>query len=862
MPIVIRPALVALSLALAHAPALLSQGDSAAPAMAGLSNGGRTSSKPYVTAGTRTYLIGTQDGNFPDMGQHLPGEMGGAWLHPIKLIDGFRATVTDRATNRDIPLSAGTDFVTYPYGNRFTYALAADSLEIERFEFSPDGRQGLIVRYEFRNAARRTRHLSFQWSVKTDLRPVWFSDSLGITDAGDTVAWEPDRRVFVARDSGHPWFCVWGATPSADARPVDRPEPIATRGMGVTAASHYAVSVAPRGAATLTFVIAGSDSAREAALDTYAYLAQHHASLLAEKQARYAALLQRARVSIPDKRLQQVYDWVRVNTEWLDREVPGIGRGLGGGLMEYPWWFGTDASYSLQALASTGSTELAKATLRLLRDQSLKANGNGRIVHEVTTNGGVVNPGNTQETAQFIAMVGTLVAWTGDLAFAREMYPSMRLGLRWLLGDMDRNRNLFPEGYGIMEVSGLNAELIDVAVYTEQALEATARVARVLGKPAAAAGYERQAAALKARINDRFWAEDEASYADFYGTRAQAMSAADGAIRQIRLKGDSALTARDHELIGHYEAAQAAVRRAAGREPRVAHQQELGDRDADGDRHRAARAGRPAARQDPPRERRRVRPLPLGRRAAGDDDDRDRRPGRGRGALRADRRVALVREPDRGDVRADAAGFGLGDDARLRLLHDRVDQLRRRGAADPACLRDSARRGPPDGGLRSAGAEWLGGHEHRGPAGRNERHLLCARQDRRGGRVPHRRPGRRVDLRVEGEGRGRRQVLYQWKAGLVHARQEVTSLTDPLSFQGSRPSSGDTSVAGSPLVTAWACVAMAAVCPGSMMADGRRLPRSESRRIVRALPITPTFARGSDALFRRPPARTRPGDGL
>ena len=554
MPIVVRPALLALALALAHAPALLSQADSAAPApaMAGLSNGARTASKPYVTAGTRTYLIGTQDGNFPDMGEHLPGEMGGAWLHPIKLIDGFRATVTDAATKRDIPLTASTSFVTYPYGNRFTYALVSDSLEIERFEFSPDGRQGVIVRYEFRNAARRTRHLGFQWSVKTDLRPVWFSDSLGITDAGDTVAWQPDRRVFVARDTGHSWYCVWGATPPADAQPVEHPEPIATRGMGVTAASRYAVSVAPRGAATLTFVIAGSDSAQEAALETYAYLARHHASLLAEKQARSATLLQRARVSIPDKRLQQVYDWVRVNTQWLDREVPGIGRGLGGGLMEYPWWFGTDASYSLQALAATGSTGLAKETLRLLRDQSLKANGNGRIVHEVTTNGGVVNPGNTQETAQFIAAVGTLVAWTGDLAFAREMYPSMTLGLRWLLGDMDRNRNLFPEGYGIMEVSGLNAELIDVAVYTQQALEATARVARVLGEPAAAAGYERQAAALKARINARFWAGDEGSYADFYGTRAQAVRAAEGAIRQIRLKGDSALTARDRELIGHY----------------------------------------------------------------------------------------------------------------------------------------------------------------------------------------------------------------------------------------------------------------------------------------------------------------------
>ena len=106
----------------------------------------------------------------------------------------------------------------------------------------------------------------------------------------------------------------------------------------------------------------------------------------------------------------------------------------------------------------------------------------------------------------------------------------MKQGLRWLLTDMDRNHNLFPEGYGIMEVSGLNAELIDVAVYTQQALEVTARVARVLDEPDTAARYEQQASALKARINDRFWADDEGSYGDFYGSRAQAMSAAEGAI--------------------------------------------------------------------------------------------------------------------------------------------------------------------------------------------------------------------------------------------------------------------------------------------------------------------------------------------
>ncbi len=45
---------------------------------------------PYVTAGNRVYMVGHQDGSFPDLGWHITGEMGGIWDHPIKLMDGFR----------------------------------------------------------------------------------------------------------------------------------------------------------------------------------------------------------------------------------------------------------------------------------------------------------------------------------------------------------------------------------------------------------------------------------------------------------------------------------------------------------------------------------------------------------------------------------------------------------------------------------------------------------------------------------------------------------------------------------------------------------------------------------------------------
>ncbi len=546
----IRSLLLSFAFALTNAHLLLSQSNYATPILAGLSNHGHTKSQPYVAAGDRVYLIGTQDGNFPDMGDHVSGEMAGLWLHPIKLIDGFRASVTDLATNQGIDLSESVEFVNYPYGNRFRYGPRLDSLAIERFQFSPDGQEGLIVQYTLTNAGARERQLLFQLSVKTDLRPVWFSERLGIADAQDTVAWQASDNLFIARDQANSWFSVWGAAQSADAHPVANPQPMQTSGRGVTAAARYGLTIGPQSTSTLTFVIAGSATDSAAAVHTFRYLVTNHTALLEKKKAHYASVIERARIRIPDPRLQEVYNWAKINTEWLVREVPGIGRGLGGGLMEYPWWFGTE-TYSLQALIASGDVDLARQTLRLLNNQSLKSNGNGRIVHEVTTQGAISNPGNTQETAQFILTVGRLVEWTGDLNFAREMYPAMKAGLRWLLTDMDQDRDLFPEGYGIMEVYGLNAELIDVAVYTQQALQATARMAGLLNEPRTAERYRQLATQLEGKINKSFWNPEEGSYSDFYGTKAQAIGAAEGAIKQIQLK--SSLTRRDLESIGYYQ---------------------------------------------------------------------------------------------------------------------------------------------------------------------------------------------------------------------------------------------------------------------------------------------------------------------
>jgi glycogen debranching enzyme len=551
MRLSVPPTLAGLLLALVPPQPLVSQREPAGSAMAGISSQGHDGDQPYVTAGDRAYLIGSQDGGFPDMGTHVPGEMAGLWIHPIKLADGFWATVRDASTGREVALTRADRLVTYPFGTRLRYDAPLDGLEIERFQFSPDGHPGVVIQYQLTNASDRAKRVDLSFAVRTDLSPVWYSEKIGITDAPDSVTWRAGDRTFIGRDTGHSWFVVWGAPETRDAGPIAGTNVPRTTGSGAAAAARYPVSVGPGRTATLRFVFAGSASGEADALRTYRYLAANHATLLERKRQRYAALLDRARVTIPDKRLQAVYDWVRVNMEWLVREVPGTGRGLGAGLMEYPWWFGTE-TYSLQALMATGDIQLPQRTLGLLKRYSDSTNGNGRIVHEVTTAGAISNPGNSQETAQFILTLGRLLDWSGDLEFAREMYPAMKQGLRWLLADMDRDGNMFPGGYGIMEVLGLNAELIDVSVYTQHALEATARVARALGEADTAAHYARLASELKERINRRFWIEQEGSYADFYGTRAQAVSAAEGARKQLGLKGEDRLTPRERELMQDY----------------------------------------------------------------------------------------------------------------------------------------------------------------------------------------------------------------------------------------------------------------------------------------------------------------------
>jgi glycogen debranching enzyme len=157
----------------------------------------------------------------------------------------------------------------------------------------------------------------------------------------------------------------------------------------------------------------------------------------------------------------------------------------------------------------------------LLLKLSRETNGNGRVVHEASTNGAVYNPGNVNETPHFVSLVATYFRWTGDREILNELYPELVKGLAWL-EQQDTEGNGFPNGPGMMEIHGLDSEMIDVASYTQQAYEDAAYLASTMGESDRATAFSTKAAQLRQQIQTDWWVPEARSFADFIGTPEEA----------------------------------------------------------------------------------------------------------------------------------------------------------------------------------------------------------------------------------------------------------------------------------------------------------------------------------------------------
>jgi len=470
-----------------------------------------------VSAGEELKLIGSIDGFFPDMGHHIPKEMNGMWLNQIKLLDGFWLRLEDHSTNGEVNTWIRADqFTNHPYGNTFRYGhgLGQTSIRAERFQFSPDGINGCVVKYSFTNSSDSKKDVTCELLARTDLRPVWLSEKIGVYDGkSDSAVFHEKENAFIAKDDDHEWYAAIGSNIVPDStRSGQFFAAEMTAGNGVSTSMTFSFSFDAWETKELVFYFAGSYKSKEECIIHYRALHDYE-NLLEKKKQRYDDIASMSEVKTSDENFNEIFGWIKANTDWLMMNVPELGRGVTAGLSEYPFWFGCDGCYTIMGLIATGRFDVAKDTLRVIREASQRHNGNGRIIHEVTSADVLSNAGNTQETAQFILTVWEYFQWTGDLEFIAECFGYMKKSIDWLR-EMDEDDDGFPSGYGIMELLGMNMELIDTAVYTCIAFDAFEKICILMNEHEMAQNAHDYHIKTKEALPNVFWLSDRGLFAD------------------------------------------------------------------------------------------------------------------------------------------------------------------------------------------------------------------------------------------------------------------------------------------------------------------------------------------------------------
>ena len=497
---------------------------------------------PYVTAGNRVYSVATQHGEFPEIGWRQPSEMSGVWDHPIKLLDGFWLGITFGQPDLVGPggkiqwLTQASRWHMTPGQVEITYRLP--KLEAIRREYGVDDHEGMLVRLELINQGRKKLPLTLHFLARTDLRSAWLGENrLTWRDGRDEAVYLDELACIAAYNTVNPVYVLFGAQrrPSAVAIGSEFWATKQTKGQGISGHLGYLLNLPGGASEEVIFIIAGSTRSSEAALATFQRLQAAPDELGARQRQRYLQVIERCALHSDDELVDTAFGWAKINLQMLERNVPGIGQGLAAGLPDFPWWFGTDTTYTTLPLVASGQFELALASLRNLARYSQAIHNDGRVVHEVLTQGHVHDNGHLVEIPLFVRACYHAFRWTGDRDFLQELYSFCKRGLLdVVLGTHDLEGNLCATGKGLRETRELQQgggfKTLDIAAYTYEALLCLAELAEEVGDAAIAPELREKARRLRDIVNTSWWIEEEGLYGDIY-TSAEALSSSHQSLR-------------------------------------------------------------------------------------------------------------------------------------------------------------------------------------------------------------------------------------------------------------------------------------------------------------------------------------------
>ncbi len=456
-------------------------------------------SRYMEASGRRAAFLGREDGSFE------------AWAYPLKILHDFRLSFAVAAYADPI---ADTSLVSTvdirPEAVTVRYAHAA--FTVDATWLVPLNEAGGLVLLDVTTTEPLTVYVKF----RPDLKPMWPA-ALG----GQYSYWDDTLKAYVIGEGS-------GKSAALIGSPLGLTPPEQPAHNLPDAPSQFAIRITPEVAAKglVPIVITASVEKLDSARKTYAALLASPETFYRESAAHYRTLRdEMTSIESPDRRFDLAFEWGKVA---LDKGFvcnPHLGCGLIAGLgpsgtTERPgfgWFFGGDTFINAWAISAYGDLDTVRQSLEFLRTRQ---RADGKMMHELSQGAGFIRwfedygygYYHADTTPLYIVAVRDYVRASGDEAFARDFWPSVRKAYDYCASTDEDGDGLMDNtkaGVGAVETGTLRRRdvLTDVylgTVWTEAAgaMRDLARIADPAFAPTAQAAAEKARASINRRFPD------------------------------------------------------------------------------------------------------------------------------------------------------------------------------------------------------------------------------------------------------------------------------------------------------------------------------------------------------------------------
>jgi glycogen debranching enzyme len=451
--------------------------------------------------GTRAGLFGNETGRFE------------AWVYPLKIFRDFHLTF--HVEGKVLPAeSLARTLTVRPESATLLYV--GDSFRIKETLLVPVHEPGAVIVLEVETA----QPLEVEAAFVGDFALEWPA-AIG----GTYSEWDAARHAVAFGEETKKFGALVGSPTATDAHLAYETN---------YSSSHetaFRLGVTQKGRETKLIVLAASLEGREEAQKTYQHLTASYEQLEKDSAEYYRSYLARTvSLELPDKTLQQSYDWARISTIQGLVANPYLGTGLVAGYRTsgvgqrpgFAWFFGRDSLWTSFALNSVGDYATTRTALEFI---SKYQRADGKIPHEIAQGASFVPwfkdfpypYASADATPLFVIGMNDYVTQSGDVAFAREKWENLWRAYQFLRSTYDAQGFAQNAGVGHGWVEGgpllpVKAEFYQSALGVE-ALESLSNLAELVGKDDIKKKLTAEFELQKPALDQAFWLPEAKSYA-------------------------------------------------------------------------------------------------------------------------------------------------------------------------------------------------------------------------------------------------------------------------------------------------------------------------------------------------------------